>query len=57
MRYKVIYDFNNASGNGDSVITSFYTSSEAFLSANEFVLLNAAFRSYVWDGSRWSQID
>lgn len=55
--FKVIYDFNNASGNGDSVIASFYTIAEANASANDFVSLNSAFRAYVWDGTRWNQID
>jgi hypothetical protein len=57
MKFKVIYDFNNASGTGDSVVSSFYTLAEANASANDWVGLSGSFRAYVWDGTRWNQID
>ena len=55
MKYKVIYTMNYSGGGTPDGMTTgtFYTSSQAFLSAQEWVAFGPAFEAYVWDGVIW----
>lgn len=56
MKYKVVYSINTSGGgNPDGLaMSTFYKSSQAILSAQEWVALSPGiFEAYVWDGIRW----